>query len=228
MFTLRPAAARGRTHLSWLDSRHTFSFGDYVDPAHRGFRALRVINDDLIAPATGFGAHPHRDMEIISLVRRGQLTHQDSTGARGVIGPGEIQKMSAGAGIVLSEFIASVTEPVHLYQIWLRPAQAGLPPSYEQQTIPTGSRVLLAGPAGSGALVTLHQDATLSLLRLEAGGRARVELAPGRHAWLQVLDGTVAARNLELTAGDGAALSDEPVVELAATSPAEVLVFDLA
>ena len=228
MFTLRPAAARGRTHLSWLDSRHTFSFGDYVDPAHRGFRALRVINDDLIAPATGFGAHPHRDMEIISLVRRGQLTHQDSTGARGVIGPGEIQKMSAGAGIVLSEFIASETEPVHLYQIWLRPAQAGLPPSYEQQTIPTGSRVLLAGPAGSGALVTLHQDATLSLLRLEAGGRARVELAPGRHAWLQVLDGTVAARNLELTAGDGAALSDEPVVELAATSPAEVLVFDLA
>lgn len=228
MFTLRPAAARGRTHLSWLDSRHTFSFGDYVDPAHRGFRALRVINDDLIAPATGFGAHPHRDMEIISLVRRGQLTHQDSTGARGVIGPGEIQKMSAGAGIVHSEFNASETEPVHLYQIWLRPAQAGLPPSYEQQTIPTGSRVLLAGPAGSGALVTLHQDATLSLLRLEAGGRARVELAPGRHAWLQVLDGTVAARNLELTAGDGAALSDEPVVELAATSPAEVLVFDLA
>ncbi len=232
MIAIRPAADRGQTATDWLDSRHTFSFNDYYDPDHVQFRSLRVINDDKVAPAAGFGTHPHRDMEIITYVVGGALEHQDSLGTGSVIRPGEVQRMSAGTGIRHSEFNPSATEPVHLLQIWLLPDRRGLRPEYEQKAFPEADRRgrwrLVASPDGRDGSVTVHQDAELYATILEPGETARHELRPGRYAWVQVARGSVTVNGKQLTEGDGAAVAEERSLAVTATAPAEVLLFDLA
>ena len=229
MIVTRRGEDRGRTQTDWLDSRHTFSFGEYYDPRHMGFRDLRVINEDRVAPGRGFGTHGHRDMEILSYVLRGALSHTDSTGGGGVIRPGDVQRMTAGRGVRHSEQNHSTTEPVHFLQIWILPEEEGLEPGYEQRTFALDEGLtLVASRDGQGGSVTVHQD-----VRLWAGGlapeeRVSRELARGRHAWLQVARGDVALNGTALRAGDGAAISGEERVEIAATTPAEVLLFDLA
>ncbi|MEO8606070.1 MAG: pirin family protein [bacterium] len=230
MLTVRPAAARGHVHIDWLDSRHSFSFGEYHDPAHMGFRALRVINEDHVAPAGGFGTHPHRDMEIVTWVLDGALEHRDSLGTGSVIRPGEVQRMSAGTGIRHSEINASQTAPVHLLQIWLLPERAGLAPSYEQKTVrfETPTLRLIASHDGRDGSVTIHQAADVWAARLPSGALTTHTLAPGRHAWLQVARGDVTLNGTALHAGDGVAISDEQQLEVRADSASEVLLFDLA
>jgi redox-sensitive bicupin YhaK (pirin superfamily) len=232
MFTLRPATARGLADHGWLVSRHTFSFADYYDPAHMGFRALRVINEDRVAPARGFGAHGHRDMEIVSYVLEGALGHKDSLGTGSVIRPGDVQRMSAGTGVRHSEMNASQTEPVHFLQIWLMPAKAGIAPSYEQKTFTNadkrGRLRLVASPDGYDGSVTIHTDARLYAGLFDQGESAALELAPGRHAWVQVARGEADVNGKKLSAGDGAALSEEARVSVRGISDSEVLVFDLA
>jgi redox-sensitive bicupin YhaK (pirin superfamily) len=232
MIVLRPAAARGQTRLSWLDSRHTFSFGDYYDPANESFRSLRVLNDDKIAAGGGFGAHPHRDFEIVSYVVAGALEHKDSLGTGSVVRPGDVQRMTAGTGIRHSEYNPSATEPTHLLQIWLTPERRGLTPGYEQKNFPAADRRsrwrLLASPDGRDGSVTIRQDADLWGTLLETGEAAAHELRPGRAAWLQVARGAVTLNGRPLAAGDGAAVTDERALAVAATEPAELLLFDLA
>src|SRR3954447_21276694 len=195
MIAVRPAADRGRTTTDWLDSRHTFSFNDYYDPAYVQFRDLRVINDDKVAPAAGFGTHPHRDMEIITYVVRGALEHKDSLGTGSVIRPGDVQRMSAGTGIRHSEFNPSPTEPVHLLQIWIMPERRGLPPEYEQKAFPEAERRgrwrLVASHDGRDGSVTVHQDVDLYATILGPGESAARPLRPGRYAWVQVARGAV-------------------------------------
>jgi hypothetical protein len=232
MVRRRPAAERGHTRLDWLDSWHTFSFADYHDPAHMGFRALRVINEDRIAPGRGFGTHSHQDMEIVTCVLSGELQHRDSLGNGSVIRPGDVQRMSAGTGIAHSEFNPSGTEPVHLLQIWILPAQRGLTPSYEQRHFAPDARegrlCLVGARDGRDGAVTIHQDVDLYVATL--GGTKEVvhRLRPGRHAWVQVASGAVLVDGERLEAGDGAAVSETDRLELASTGQAEVLVFDLA
>ena len=232
MITRRPAGQRGRTRLDWLDSWHTFSFGDYVDPAHQSYRALRVMNDDRIAPGGGFGMHPHRDFEIVSYVAAGELEHRDSLGTGSVIRPGEVQRMSAGTGILHSEFNPSKSEPVHLLQIWLVPDERGLKPSYEQRSFPLDERrgrwQLLASRNGQAGSVTIHQDASLFGSIVQPGETVRHELKPGRHAWLQVVRGSVKLNGQPLATGDGAAVSDETELAVSADAPSELLLFDLS
>lgn len=232
MIQVRKAAERGASRTDWLDSRHSFSFADYHDPKHIGFRTLRVINEDRIAPGAGFPSHPHRDMEIITYVLEGAVEHRDSLGTRSVIRPGEIQRMSAGTGIVHSEFNSSRSEPLHLLQIWLLPGQRGIAPGYEQRPFDRaaahGKFALLAGPQGGSQAVTIHQDATLSVAILKPGESAIHELARGRYAWLQIARGTVTLDGERLSAGDGAALEDRGAFTIAASEPVEVLLFDLA
>jgi hypothetical protein len=232
MITVRPAAERGRTDWGWLDSRHTFSFGEYHDPRHAGFRALRVINDDRVRPGAGFGTHGHRDMEILSYVLEGGLAHQDSTGGGGVIRPGEIQFMRAGTGVTHSEMNASKTEPVHFLQVWIVPDTRGLAPRYDQRTFDgdTARRgfVLLAAKDGRKGSIEVHQDVALWMTRLGAGDERVHALAPGRHAWVHVACGAVALNGRDLVEGDGAAVSDEAELKLAGRGDAEVLLFDLA
>ncbi len=229
--TVRPASERGHADHGWLDSFHTFSFADYHDPRHMGFRALRVINEDRVAPGQGFGTHPHRDMEIISYVLEGGLSHKDSTGTGAVIRPGDVQRMSAGTGVTHSEFNASRSERVHFLQIWLLPAERGLQPSYEQKTFSEaekrGRLRLVASPDGRDGSVTIHTDATLHAGLFEAGESARLELASGRHAWVHVARGHVRVGGRELGPGDAAAISSEPAVEIEGIDGGEVLVFDL-
>lgn len=228
MITLRPKQERGRTNLGWLDSWHTFSFGGYQDEQHVEFRDLRVINDDTVAPGGGFPPHPHRDMEIITYVMEGQLEHRDSLGNGSLIGAGEIQKMSAGRGIRHSEFNPSDRNPLHFYQIWIYPDQAGLEPSYEQKTTPTTTGLhLIASPEG-GEAVKMHQDVRLYLGRL--GQRQQLEhpLQADRHAWVQVTRGELSLNGLSLSAGDGAAVSQEELLSFRSQGPSEVLLFDLA
>jgi quercetin 2,3-dioxygenase len=231
MITIRPAAARGTTSIDWLDSRHSFSFGEYYDRAHMGFRALRVINEDHIAPGAGFGTHPHRDMEIVTYVLEGALQHRDSLGNGSIIRPGEVQRMSAGTGIRHSEFNASADQPAHLLQIWLLPERDGLTPSYEQRALPAdvdGRLQLIASRDGRDGSVTVHQAVDLYAAKLAAGSRAAHRLQPGLHAWVQVARGAVTLNDQPLHAGDGAAISAETALELRAQSDAEVLLFDLA
>jgi redox-sensitive bicupin YhaK (pirin superfamily) len=232
MITVRPAAERGQTRLDWLDSRHSFSFGDYYDPAHNQFRSLRVLNDDRVAPGTGFGMHPHRDFEIVTYVVSGALEHKDSLGTGSVVRPGEVQRMSAGTGILHSEFNPSENEPVHLLQIWLTPERRGLTPGYEQKAFPEANRRgqwrLVASQSGRDGSMTIHQDAELFATILEAGETARQTLRPGRHGWLQVARGAVTLNGRALVAGDGAAISEESAVTVKATEAAELLLFDLA
>lgn len=232
MITARLSAGRGHTVLDWLDSYHTFSFDQYYDPEWVGFRSLRVINEDRVAPGKGFGTHPHRDMEILTYVLEGALEHKDSLGTGSIIRPGELQRMSAGTGIAHSEFNHSKTEPVHLLQIWIRPEKKGLAPGYEQRAFSReamrGKLLRIAGPAKRGDVITVHQDVNLYAALLEPDETVRHGLAPGRHAWVQVARGAVTVNGTPLAAGDAAALSDESRVELAASAPSELLLFDLA
>jgi quercetin 2,3-dioxygenase len=232
MITVRPAAERGRTEISWLDSRHTFSFGEYYDPRHVGFRTLRVINDDRLRPASGFGTHGHRDMEILTCVLEGSLAHKDSLGTGSVIRPGDFQRMSAGTGIRHSEWNDSQSEPVRFLQIWIIPAQTGLPPGYEQRSFDAAGRrnqaQLVASADGRGGSLTVHQDVDIYRAQLEGGGRVSHVLARGRQAWVQVARGALALNGAALVEGDGAAARDEERLDLTAAAPAEVLIFDLA
>lgn len=232
MITRRPSDARGHFDHGWLDTRHTFSFASYHDPRHMGFRALRVINEDVVRQGHGFPPHSHRDMEILTYVLAGALEHKDSMGTRSVIVPGEVQRMSAGTGVTHSEFNASQTEPVHLLQIWLLPARTGLPPEYEQKAFgdadKRGTLRLVAAGDGRAGAITIHQDADLYAGLLSPGERAKHHLAPGRHAWVHVVRGAVALNGTVLATGDGAAVSDEPDLDLTATADTEILLFDLA
>ncbi|HEU5319545.1 MAG TPA: pirin family protein [Methylomirabilota bacterium] len=231
MIAVRKAGERGHADHGWLDTWHTFSFADYHDPRHMGFRVLRVINEDRVRPASGFPTHGHRDMEIVSYVLEGALEHRDSLGTGSVIRPGEVQRMSAGRGVRHSEYNPSPAEPVHFYQIWIEPAATGFPPSYEQKAFTDAERHgrlrLVASPDGGDGSVTIHQDARLYAALLDPGQAVAHALAPGRHAWVQVARGSVTVNGHALATSDGAALSAEPTVTLAATQPAEVLLFDL-
>ena len=231
MIRVRPAAERGRTDWGWLDSRHTFSFGDYHDDAHMGFRALRVINDDRVEAGAGFGAHGHRDMEILSYVLEGALAHQDSAGGGGVIRPGDIQVMRAGTGVTHSEYNHSKTEPVHFLQIWIVPDTRGLKPAYGQQAFDRDAAkkafVLLASKDGRDGSLQVHQDVSLRVALIGPGERRELPLGPDRHAWIHVARGSASLNGTALGEGDGVAVSGEKLVALVG-GPAEVLVFDLA
>ena len=234
MITVRPARERGHANHGWLDSHHTFSFANYYDPSHMGFRALRVINEDRVAGGEGFGKHPHRDMEIVSYVLEGALEHKDSIGTGSVIQPGDVQRMSAGTGVAHSEFNASPADEVHFLQIWLMPRERGIKPSYEQKTFTAedkrGRLRVVASPDGRDGSVTIHTDASIHAGLLAAGETAELALASGRAAWVQVARGKVRVNGRELSAGDGASITDERAVSVEGVDadPAEVLVFDLA
>ena len=229
---IRNSQERGHVKMGWLDSYHTFSFGHYFDPNHMGFRSLRVINDDRIAPGAGFSTHGHRDMEIITYVLEGALEHKDSLGTGAVIYPGEAQRMTAGTGILHSEFNHSKTEPVHLLQIWIVPEEEGLPPSYEQRVIPVeekqGILRLIAAKDGRDGAVTIHQDVALYASVLEPGDCVFYDLKPNRHGWLQVARGTATLNDRSLTEGDGVALAGEERLEISTEMGGEILLFDLA
>jgi redox-sensitive bicupin YhaK (pirin superfamily) len=232
MIRIRKAAERGHFDHGWLDTWHTFSFADYYDPDHMGFRSLRVINDDRVQPGQGFGMHGHRDMEIITYVLDGALEHRDSLGNGSVLRPGELQHMTAGTGVRHSEFNPSDKEGVHLYQIWLLPNKNGLKPSYEQKAFSAEDRRgrlrLVASPTGEQGSLTIHQDARLYLSTLPAGETVAHVLKLGRHAWLQVLRGRVTLNGQPLAAGDGAAVSEEERLGIKGQDDAEIMLFDLA
>jgi quercetin 2,3-dioxygenase len=232
MMAIRRAEERGHFDHGWLNTYHTFSFADYYDPAHKGFRGLRVINEDRVQPGEGFGTHPHRDMEIISYVLDGGLEHRDSMGNGSVIRPGEIQRMSAGTGITHSEFNASKNELVHFLQIWLLPTQRGIEPSYEQKVIDrkeqSGRLRLVASPDGEDGSVVIHTDARVYAGLFEKDAIAKRSIPQGRHAWVHIARGKARINEQALSAGDGAALSDEPAVKVEGVDASEVLVFDLA
>jgi redox-sensitive bicupin YhaK (pirin superfamily) len=232
MIRIRRANERGHAEHGWLESYHTFSFADYHDPAFMGFRALRVINEDRVQPGRGFGTHSHRDMEIISYVLSGALEHKDSMGTSSIIQPGEVQRMSAGTGVTHSEFNHSGTEMVHFLQIWILPERQGLAPSYEQRAFPESERRdklrLVASRGKRDGSVEIHQDVDLYAALLSAGATVEHTLGAGRHGWLQIASGSVSMNDQVLSAGDGAAASDETSIRIAARGPAEVLLFDLA
>ena len=232
MITKRPAEERGRTRTNWLDGRHTFSFNRYNDPRWSGFRDLLVINEDRVAPATGFPPHSHSDMEIITYIISGALEHRDSMGNTSVIRPGEVQRMSAGTGVTHSEFNPSPDEPTHLLQIWITPEREGIRPSYEQREFPSeesrGRLRLIASRAGRDGSVTVHQDVEVYGASLREGEEVVQELRGGRHAWVQLVKGSVTINGVELKAGDGAAVSEEERLSIRASEPTEILLFDLA
>jgi quercetin 2,3-dioxygenase len=234
MITVRPANQRGHFNHGWLETYHTFSFADYRDPAHDHFRALRVINEDVVAPGRGFGMHPHENMEIITYVLSGALEHKDSLGTGEVIRPGDGQRMSAGSGILHSEFNPSPTEPVHLLQIWIFPDKdkMGIEPSYEQRPFPDaekrGQWRLIASPTGEQGSVTIQADASLRVTKLAPGESLPFALREGRQAWLQMAKGAATLNGTPLHQGDGAAITGESALTLVATEEAEALLFDLA
>jgi redox-sensitive bicupin YhaK (pirin superfamily) len=235
MITIRPANERGHFDHGWLNTYHTFSFADYYDPKHMHFRSLRVINDDRVAPGRGFGTHPHKDMEIVTYVLEGELAHKDSMGTGSTIVPGEVQRMSAGTGILHSEFNHSKSDDVHLLQIWILPEKRGTEPSYEQKFFAdeeklNGFRVVASGDAREGS-VKINQDASIHAALLEEGKSATYTLDRGRYGWIQVARGSVILNGNTLNAGDGAGISDEPEITLTGKTPgkkAEILLFDLA
>ena len=232
MLTLRRAEERGHADHGWLNTYHTFSFSGYYDPAHMGFRSLRVINEDRVIGGQGFGTHPHNDMEIISYVLEGSLAHRDSMGTGSVIRPGEVQRMSAGTGVTHSEFNASKEELVHFLQIWLLPAARGIQPGYEQKAFTPegkcGKLRLVASPGGRDGSVTIHCDASLYAGLFDHGMNGELPIAKGRHAWVQMARGRARVNGREMAAGDGAAFTGEPSVGIEGVDAAEVLVFDLA
>ena len=229
---IRRSDDRGRADHGWLRSFHTFSFADYFDPQQMGFRALRVINEDRVAPGAGFGAHAHRDMEIISYVLEGALEHRDSMGNGSVIRPGDVQRMSAGTGVRHSEYNASKNELVHFLQLWIVPDRPGHPPGYEQQTFPESLRrntlALVASPDGAGGSVRIHQDARLYSALLSPGATVRFDLHPGRAVWLHVAKGELELDGARLGAGDAAAIETAGALELHGKTESELLLFDLA
>lgn len=230
MITLRKSNERGRFTSDWLDSRHTFSFDTYQDPQHMGFRTLRVINQDRVAPGQGFPLHPHKDMEILSFVLEGALKHRDSLGNEGIIRAGQVQRITAGSGIRHSEVNPSQDEEVHFLQIWILPKVKGLEPGYETVSfVPTAPNRLhlLASPDGAQGSATIRQDVRLYTATLEAGQALTYRLDAGRHAWLQLIDGEVVLSGLTLAAGDGAAISEEEQLQFRATGEARFLLFDL-
>jgi hypothetical protein len=231
MIQIRKAAERGHANHGWLDTWHTFSFASYRDPAHMGFRVLRVMNEDIVQPGEGFGTHPHHDMEIVTYVLSGALEHRDSMGNGEILRPGEFQSMSAGTGITHSEFNPSRTEPVHLYQIWLFPDRRGLPPSYEQKAFAPADRLnrlrLVASRDAADGSLLIHQDARIYLSTLESEQTVVHTVPPARHAWLQVLRGQVRLNGQSFQTSDGAAVSDESQLAITATAPSEILLFDL-
>lgn len=232
ILTIRLANERGHADHGWLDSHHTFSFADYYDPAHMGFRSLRVINDDRIAPGQGFGTHPHRDMEIFSYVLEGALQHKDSMGNGRVLKPGQIQLMSAGRGVTHSEFNPSPGEPMRLLQIWIQPRQRGLTPSYTEWHPQPGHadepKVLVISPDGRDGSATIHQDAEVYRIRLQPGQTVTHELKAGRGAWLQIAEGAVTLNGVALATGDGASTEEPGTLKLTASKATEALLFDLA
>ena len=233
MITIRPANDRGAANFGWLDSRHSFSFGNYYDPQHMGFASLRVINEDKVTPSQGFGTHGHRDMEIVTYVLNGALEHQDSIGNGSVIRPGDVQRMSAGTGILHSEFNASDTDPVHFLQIWIIPDQQGLAPSYEQTYFSPEDRQnqlrLVGSRDGRNGSVTIHQDVNLYAAQLANGKAINHRFSGDRAAWLHVVRGAITLNGQSLSAGDGAAITAESTLTLQGTADeAEVLLFDMA
>jgi len=232
MIILRPANERGHFNFGWLDTHHSFSFGNYQDPAHEQFRALRVLNEDRVEPGQGFGAHGHRDMEILTWVLSGSLAHEDSTGGRHALPPGTAQRMTAGRGIRHSEFNGSDTEPVHFLQIWVLPERAGLAPGYEEKAFPAETRLnrfaLLASRGGREGSLHWNQDVDLWTAVLEPGASLELALRPGRAAWVQVAGGSLDLDGVAMAAGDGAGVTEAPGLRLTAKERAEVLVFDLA
>ena len=230
MMTIRKSDARGQANHGWLDSRFTFSFAEYHDPQHMGFRSLRVINDDRIAPGGGFGMHPHRDMEIISYILAGALEHKDSMGNGRVIRPGDFQYMSAGTGVTHSEFNPSDKDGTHLLQVWIRPDRTGVTPRYAEKAMAgaaPGQLHLITSPTGRDGSIAIHQDVELFLARLRPGDAVAHALGPQRHAWVHVAEGTVELNGTKLEAGDAAAVTDERELKLTGQSDAQVLVFDL-
>jgi redox-sensitive bicupin YhaK (pirin superfamily) len=231
MLTVRPATERGHGNHGWLDSWHSFSFADYYDAAHMGFGPLRVINEDRVQPGMGFGTHGHRDMEIISYVLEGQLSHKDNMGNGSIMRPGDVQRMSAGRGVLHSEFNPSSTDRVHFLQIWIEPAQRGIAPSYEQNHVvmdaKRGRLALIAGPEGSGAAVMIHREARVYASLLDGAETAALALAPGRRAYVHVARGSVHVNGTPLNAGDAAKIENEAGVALSGGTDAEVLLFDL-
>ncbi|HYX92052.1 MAG TPA: pirin family protein [Myxococcaceae bacterium] len=232
MISLRRSEERGHFDFGWLDTRHTFSFADYHDPKHMGFRSLRVINEDRVQPGRGFGKHPHRDMEILTYVLEGVLQHEDSMGHGSAIRAGDVQRMSAGTGVLHSEFNGSTTDLVHFLQIWILPERPGLSPSYEQKTFSAAEKKgrlrLLASRDGRDGSLAVHQDAALYASILGPGERTGLTLERGRHAWVQVARGSVRVNGHALQAGDGARISEETRLDFACDREAEFLVFDLA
>jgi len=234
MITIRRSEERGHADHGWLDSHHTFSFANYYDPRHMGFRSLRVINEDRVAPGRGFGAHGHEDMEIISYVLSGELAHKDNMGHQEVLGRNEVQRMSAGTGVVHSEFNASKTEPVHFLQIWIEPATNGTPSSYEQFKFDPaekkGKLKQIAGPDGGDGIARINQDAKVFVSEVAEGEEISYPLETGRYAWLHVIRGGVSVNGTALKTGDAAAISEESRLRIdgAEKEPAEILLFDLA
>lgn len=232
MIEVRKANDRGHANYGWLDTHYSFSFANYYDPDHMGFRALRVLNDDVVEPGKGFGSHPHENMEIITYVLEGALEHKDNAGGGGVIRPGDVQHMSAGSGIVHSEFNHSRTERVHLLQIWIEPDTLNIDPGYDQKTFSQGDKrgrlLLLASPDdGETGSLTIRQDARVYASVLDDGQRIRHDIADGRYVWLQVAAGAIELNGTRLSAGDGAAVSEESAIELAGAGGGELLLFDL-
>jgi len=228
---IRRAKDRGYADHGWLKSFHTFSFADYMDPAHMGFRALRVINEDKVSAGQGFGTHGHRDMEIVSYVLHGALEHKDSLGTGSVIKPGDVQRMSAGTGVRHSEFNASKMDVVHFLQIWIVPDRAGHEPGYEQKAFSDddkrGRLRLVASPDGRDGSVTLHQDASMYAGLFDAGEKASFDLKRGRGAWLHVARGAVDVNGTPLEAGDAASFENAETIAIAGTKKGEVILFDL-
>jgi redox-sensitive bicupin YhaK (pirin superfamily) len=230
MMKIRKANERGQADHGWLKTAHTFSFADYYDPEHMGFRSLRVINDDVVAPGEGFGMHPHRDMEIITYVLNGQLEHKDSMGNGKVIRPGEVQYMAAGTGVMHSEFNPSDKEDVHLLQIWIVPDAKGLKPRYADRSFadaPTGVFTLVASKTGRDGSMSINQDADLQLGRFSKGQTATYALKSNRHAWVHVAEGSIVLNGKKLSGGDAVAVSDEAALQFEAADAAQVLLFDL-
>lgn len=232
MITVRRADDRGHADHGWLDTHHTFSFASYHDPQHIGFRSLRVMNEDRVAPGKGFGTHGHDNMEIISCVLSGVLEHRDSMGNGEVLRPGELQRISAGSGITHSEFNPAPEEPVHFYQIWLVPNVRDIQPSYQQREFGEGEKLnrlrLVASPGGKDGSLSIHTDARVYLSNLAVGSEVAFDLEPRRHGWLQVLSGSVAVSGNQLSTSDGAAITDEDSVSIVASEDAEIMLFDLA
>jgi len=232
MITVRKSQDRGHFDHGWLNTYHTFSFGEYRDADHRGFRSLRVLNEDRVDAGQGFGAHPHQDMEIVTYVVAGALQHRDSLGNTSTIRPGDVQRMTAGTGVTHSEYNPSETEAVHLLQIWLFPESRGLTPGYEQRHFADdekrGRLRLLASRDGADGSVVMHQDARLYAALLTTGEAVEHAFAAGRYGWLQVVRGTVQADEVELSAGDGAAIAEPAGLNIVAVDEAEILMFDLA